>query len=518
MMENELKEYLYKLGASLVGYADLKDIDFLHKHMKYGVAIAVKLTPDIVEGIKDGPTEEYFNEYDRINKLLDDIVIACVKFIESQGYKAIGQTSTYVTSDDNLSTSLPHKTVATRAGLGWIGKNALLVTPEYGSAIRLSSIITEMPLIVDSSINESKCGKCINCVTACPASAIKGELWNVNTTRDQLIEPFKCRRMARELLKQKIGIEMSLCGKCIEVCPFTKGYTLREEKVKKNMNTLKEERYMIINTLYVSDLDGTLLNTNTEISEKSKEIINALVKRGVKFTYATARSFTSASKILQGLQLSIPVITYNGAFFIEPADGKVIYSTSFSNEQIKYISTVFIENKIYPLVYSLLEDEEHVSWIQGKENAGVLNYLKSRVGDKRLRGVENEEALYLGSIFYFTAIGEKDKLELLKEYFQDKSQFICTLQRELYGNGEYWLEIMPKDATKAMGIKRLKEIIDCDKVICFGDAINDISMFEIADESYAVRDANLQLKKISTGVIGSNNEDGVALWLLEHTR
>jgi len=163
-----------------------------------------------------------------------------------------------------------------------------------------------------------------------------------------------------------------------------------------------------------------------------------------------------------------------------------------------------------------LECEERVSWLEGKENDGMLNYLKGRTGEKRLRCVTKEEELYLGSIFYFTAIGEENKLEKLKSYFDDKSQFVCTLQRELYGDGEYWLEIMPHNATKAMGVKRLKEITGCDRVICFGDAINDISMFTIADEAYAVADANLQLKQISTGIIGSNNDDGVALWLLEH--
>lgn len=268
--------------------------------------------------------------------------------------------------------------------------------------------------------------------------------------------------------------------------------------------------------LYVSDLDGTLLNTNSEISEKSKEIINNLVEQGMKFTYATARSFSSASKIVQGLHLSIPVITYNGTFFNEPIDGKVIYSSSFSNEQIKYISTIFIENKIYPLVYSLLDGEERVSWLEGKENKGTLDYLKSREGDKRLRDVSKESELYLGSVFYFTVIGEKNDLEKLKDYFSDRSQFVCTFQKELYKEDEYWLEIMPHNATKAQGIERLKEFTGCDKVICFGDAINDIPMFEIADEAYAVADANLQLKQIATGIIGSNNDDGVAKWLLEN--
>lgn len=271
-----------------------------------------------------------------------------------------------------------------------------------------------------------------------------------------------------------------------------------------------------MSTLYVSDLDGTLLNRNTELSEKSKEIINRLVKSGVKFSYATARSYSSASKITKELNLSIPVITYNGAFFVEPKSGQVINSTSFSDEQREYLINIFVENKVYPLVYSILEGEERVSWLQGKENKGILDYLEARAGDKRLRPAKSEDELYKGNIFYFTAIGEKYQLEELKEGFQRKDKFICTLQRELYKDDEYWLEIMPKEATKATGINRLKELIGCDKVVCFGDAINDISMFAMADEAYAVAEAKPQLKEIATGIIGSNNEDGVALWLLEN--
>jgi len=119
---------------------------------------------------------------------------------------------------------LPHKTVATRAGLGWIGKNALLITPKYGSAIRISSVLTNMLLITNNPINESKCGTCNKCVKACSAAAIKGMLWNVNLAREELIDPFKCRIKARELLNKKIGIESAICGKCIEVCPVTQLY------------------------------------------------------------------------------------------------------------------------------------------------------------------------------------------------------------------------------------------------------------------------------------------------------
>ncbi|WP_026883569.1 4Fe-4S double cluster binding domain-containing protein [Clostridium akagii] len=227
MSQNELKVYLKSLGASLVGFADLQDIDTSsYNNMGYGIAFAIKISPKIIKDIHNGPTETYYEAYNQINKQLDHIAISCVKYINHKGHNAIGQTSTYVTSDDNLTTPLPHKTVATRAGLGWIGKNALLITTEYGSAIRISSVITDMPLIKGSPINESKCGKCDKCAVNCPAEAIKGMLWNVNSKRSELLDPFKCRQKARELLNEKIGIKIALCGKCIEVCPFTKQYII----------------------------------------------------------------------------------------------------------------------------------------------------------------------------------------------------------------------------------------------------------------------------------------------------
>ncbi len=231
MIEDKLKLYLKSLGVSLVGFADLSNINSsLNNNMKYGISFAIALNPKILKGIHGGPTEGYYEEYNKINKELDNIAVSCVKYIEQQGYRAVAQTSTYVTSDDNLTTPLPHKTVATRAGLGWIGKNALLINEKYGSGIRISSVVTDMPLIADMPINESKCGKCNRCTISCPGSSIKGKLWDINSSREELLDPFKCRKKARELSKQKIGVEISLCGKCVEVCPYTQEY------IKRNSN------------------------------------------------------------------------------------------------------------------------------------------------------------------------------------------------------------------------------------------------------------------------------------------
>ena len=98
------------------------------------------------------------------------------------------------------------------------------------------------------------------------------------------------------------------------------------------------------------------------------------------------------------------------------------------------------------------------------------------------------------------------------EYFNNKHEYNCTIQKELYRE-EYWCEIMPKKATKGKAILILKNLLNCDKIISFGDAINDIPMFQISDECFAVENAVDELKKYSNGIIRSNDNNGVAYWL-----
>ena len=270
-------------------------------------------------------------------------------------------------------------------------------------------------------------------------------------------------------------------------------------------------------TLYVTDLDGTLLNKNDRINPKSIEIINSLVEKGMAFTYATARSLVSASVVTQGLSTNIPVIAYNGAFIFQPATGKILSRAYFSSEEMTPAADVIRSYGVSPLVYSFINGVEKVSWNPVHENDGVKRYLSLRQGDRRLRPVENDAALYEGEIFYFTCIGTRDELMPVYDAFVNDARYRCTIQQELY-RPEYFCEIMPVGATKAKAIRKLKEICGCDKVISFGDAINDIPMFEISDECYAVENAVEELKAAADGVIQSNENDGVATWLEQHVR
>lgn len=262
-------------------------------------------------------------------------------------------------------------------------------------------------------------------------------------------------------------------------------------------------------TLYVSDLDGTLLRSDETISEYTAQIINRLTNEGMLFSYATARSYHTAKKVTQGLEAKIPLIVYNGAFILDNVTGEVMCSNFFGKEA-KEILDDFIENNLYPIVYAYIDNIEKFSFIPDNCSKAQVEFLDSRKGDVRTNVVSEKEQLYAGNIFYFTCIDEKEKLEPLYERYKDSCH--CVFQKDIY-SGEQWLEIMPLAASKSNAIRQLKNYLGCEKVVVFGDAINDLDMFQMADECYAVANAAPELKEIATQVIGGNNEDGVAKWL-----
>jgi len=225
-MDHELRDILCSRGAALVAYGDLRALpEAPRQGLPVGVSIAAALDRQIVRDIRSGPTAAYFAEYQRVNSLLNELATAAGEFLRSRGYRAAGQQATVgsLMNMETLSTPLPHKTVATRAGLGWIGRTALLITREYGSAVRLTSVLTDAPLPTGKAVDESRCGECALCVTACPAKASRGATWKAGMERAELYDAFACRKQAREL-SARVGVDQSICGICISVCPWTARY------------------------------------------------------------------------------------------------------------------------------------------------------------------------------------------------------------------------------------------------------------------------------------------------------
>lgn len=264
-------------------------------------------------------------------------------------------------------------------------------------------------------------------------------------------------------------------------------------------------------TLYVSDLDGTLLRSSETISEYTIEVINKMTKQGILFSYATARSLITAKKVTNGLEAGIPLIVYNGAFIIDNRTGEVLAANYFTETVDDLLQDLF-SCGVYPIVYAHISGVEKFSYIERQCSHGMLEFIATRT-DSRKRPVETETELWEGNCFYITCIDAPDKLLPLYEKY--KNQYHCVYQRDIY-SGEQWLEIMPQTTTKANAILQLKEMLKCDRVVVFGDGLNDVEMFQVADESYAVANAVLELKQLATNFIDGNDEDGVAKWLEEN--
>ena len=227
ILTSELSSLLHNEGASLVGFGDISALDY--QGFTSCVALAVMIPAKVIAGIKNGPTRDYFDSYHELNARLNALAELAAKYLSDHGHRALPQTTTTVVESPGYRTPVPHKTCATRAGLGWIGKSTLLVTEEYGPAVRLSSVLTDAEFdSVSEPINVSRCGSCTACASACPGQAIKGALWDVNAPLESLVDVEDCRKAARALAADMIGEQITLCGKCIETCPYTRAYLKKE--------------------------------------------------------------------------------------------------------------------------------------------------------------------------------------------------------------------------------------------------------------------------------------------------
>lgn len=221
MYEKELEKILKEAGADFVGFSSLGE-NRSPEHPEYGYAVTIvrKLSRAVIKTINGAPTMEYFQHYRATNARLDSIALDAVSFIENAGYLALPVAASQSTPDkkDEYRGIFPHKTGAVLSGLGFIGKNGLLIT-EYGSAVRLASVLTDMPLSAQKEIKPCLCGDCQICKNACPAGAITGELYVNGAERSTIFDAKKCSEHMKTY--KNIG-RGAVCGICISVCPYNK--------------------------------------------------------------------------------------------------------------------------------------------------------------------------------------------------------------------------------------------------------------------------------------------------------
>ena len=211
-----LKAIAHQWGASLFGVADLRPFkkeEFLLPSsttdaLPFALSMAYRLSDPVLENIEGQPTQHYFHHYQRINILLDTMALMLNSAIQEMGYQAMPVAASQLVDWKSQRAHLSHKHIARAAGLGWIGRNNLLVNERFGSRIRLVTVLTDLPVVVNGPVSIG-CGTCRDCLTVCPAGAIKGQPSDFDHVRcyDQL-----------KTFSKTLHISHHICGVCVKAC------------------------------------------------------------------------------------------------------------------------------------------------------------------------------------------------------------------------------------------------------------------------------------------------------------
>ncbi len=222
----QLRQILIDKGASIVSFSDVSHIPQA-KGFKGAITIGYKLNSSILSEVISEPTYEYFHHYRTVNACLDQLSLFACTYIERLGYSCHMIPASQSSITDRYAGAFSHKLAGVLSGAGYIGKNALFITPEFGSGLRLATVLHNYPLEVTNKPMQSQCGDCNICTTICPAGAIKGNHYILGESRDTIFDANACSQHMKKAY-QHIG-RGSVCGLCITSCP----------KTKKHLNKLK---------------------------------------------------------------------------------------------------------------------------------------------------------------------------------------------------------------------------------------------------------------------------------------
>lgn len=271
-------------------------------------------------------------------------------------------------------------------------------------------------------------------------------------------------------------------------------------------------------TLYISDLDGTLLTPTATLSPYTRDTLNRLLVSGLPFTIATSRSVSSIGPIFQGVSLPLPVIELNGAYITDLATGHHLMANHIAPDLAADVLSLVQSWEFKPLISSYNGQEDHV-YFTTDVNPGIQWYIDDAKHneDGRWHSCADLTKTLNEQVMRFTLIDTKERLTELENELANRfpSCFEVHLFENPYQPDWYWLTLQDAQATKASGIRKLQELQnlqDYDLTV-FGDHNNDISMFKLAAVAVATANATSELRQHASEIIGHHSEDSVVKYL-----
>lgn len=217
-----LTEWMAAHAIRLWGAADLRlfstPSDPTGNAFPSAISFVVPMNPHIMEHIQSGPNQAYADEYARVNQHINALSTTLAAEINTKGFQSLPLAASVRSDPENVKGDFPHKTAATRAGLGWIGRHCQLITRPFGSWVRIGTVFTDMALPYGTPVEKNYCGKCTRCVEACPANALKGAKWHPGLARKAILDVQACDLWKKEHYFQYHNGHN--CGICSAVCPY----------------------------------------------------------------------------------------------------------------------------------------------------------------------------------------------------------------------------------------------------------------------------------------------------------
>lgn len=268
-------------------------------------------------------------------------------------------------------------------------------------------------------------------------------------------------------------------------------------------------------TLYISDLDGTLLLPGAVVGDKTRNIINHLIEKGEYITFCTARNYPCAKKILSEFNLRLPVALVNGALIYDIEKNVYIEKNFISDTAAKAILEAFYKRGLYPFVYKLQNDKMSFEYVKGNNAAGemfIRECAELFSKHKRINGYS-----YNSDIVYFSIFGGYAELSAVYEDIKNIQGIFIQFYQDV--NTRMWLiEIQKSGCNKKTAAEFIKNYCGAEEVVAFGDNDNDIPMIDFADIGVAVENCTKNMRDSADFIIGKNTEESVPEYIKNYIK
>ena len=267
--------------------------------------------------------------------------------------------------------------------------------------------------------------------------------------------------------------------------------------------------------LVVFDLDGTLLNRESVISDYTSETLKLLTERNIAYTVATGRTLHGARAILEGHCFQLPQAYKNGVMIWHPKTKQFSRGATLTPDELDNVVRACITQGVTPFVFALDENNESIVYHPPLQTDIERELIRSIGIEEPMKVRALDELSADATITHVNSIGDGEAINAVLHSVNDEPHLVAYSGVALEGQQWRWLDVHHSDASKGGAIRTMKSLLGLERVICFGDSDNDLSMFAAADESYAPANGNDRIKSAATAIVGHHDEEGIARFLRE---